>query len=562
VESRFVALHFFLKMPKESFMNRRGFVVLLLGTVLTQSVCAQWVDLSNAQLGNILYCKFVSAQKGWIIAVGGMPEGLLQTTDAGQTWTKILDHPPGSFNWLFGFDFFGDSLGYTGAVRGRHCYRSITGGSLWDSVGCGINDGDRPNMKILSPNLAFYGGGNAFNRSRDTCKSWQTISFVPQATPYSVASRFFFVSRDTILACGGTEALIFKQWTGTIECYKSTDGGFTWGYPFVDTLARVRGGAFADRFTGYVFHLLAQQIPDIHYRTHKTTDGGSTWFQIPARLDTGQMFVTDAYFKTPNEGFVSGGSIAHTSDGGLTWRTIAGVTGAAYMSWYDSLHGWAVGNGGKIYRTTSGGWLPIQLSSFTARHLGGTRVRLDWRTLNETNNYGFFVQRRRASDTSFTEISSLIPGYGTTNEPHDYTWTDSNASIARWYYRLKQVDLGGPVRYTEPVIVDVTTSVGGKTTPFEFRLEQNYPNPFNPITHFGFRVPAEAAAQARIADFGLVTLKVFDVLGRDVATVVNEVKQPGEYSVTFDASNLSSGVYFYRLQSGGSLATKKMLVTK
>jgi hypothetical protein len=181
---------------------------------------------------------------------------------------------------------------------------------------------------------------------------------------------------------------------------------------------------------------------------------------------------------------------------------------------------------------------------------------LDWRTLSETNNYGFFVQRRRQTDSTFTEISSLIPGYGTTNEPHDYTWTDSNATIARWYYRLKQVDLGGPVHYTEPVIVDVTTGVGGKTTAFEFRLEQNYPNPFNPKTEVRYQIPTSPGEVRR------VTLNVFDVLGREVATLVNEKLQAGSYATTFDATGLASGIYFARLTLGGRTLTGKLVVAK
>ncbi|MGA2625185.1 MAG: T9SS type A sorting domain-containing protein [Bacteroidota bacterium] len=88
--------------------------------------------------------------------------------------------------------------------------------------------------------------------------------------------------------------------------------------------------------------------------------------------------------------------------------------------------------------------------------------------------------------------------------------------------------------------------------PDHYALDQNYPNPFNPTTDFGFR----------IVDCGLVTLKVYDVLGREVATLVNEVKQPGAYTVTWDASRMPSGIYFYRLQTGRFTATKKLLLLK
>lgn len=88
--------------------------------------------------------------------------------------------------------------------------------------------------------------------------------------------------------------------------------------------------------------------------------------------------------------------------------------------------------------------------------------------------------------------------------------------------------------------------------PVEIKLDQNYPNPFNPSTNFGFR----------IVDFGFVTLKIFDLLGREVATLVNETKQPGEYKVKWNAEGVSSGVYLYRLQVGGFSVTKKLLMVR
>jgi hypothetical protein len=95
--------------------------------------------------------------------------------------------------------------------------------------------------------------------------------------------------------------------------------------------------------------------------------------------------------------------------------------------------------------------------------------------------------------------------------------------------------------------------------PKEFALMQNYPNPFNPKTDFRFRLPA---GQAGIVHSGMVTLRIYDVLGKEVATLVNEVKEPGEYSVSWDAGKFPSGVYFYRLQTGNFSAMKKLILLK
>jgi hypothetical protein len=102
----------------------------------------------------------------------------------------------------------------------------------------------------------------------------------------------------------------------------------------------------------------------------------------------------------------------------------------------------------------------------------------------------------------------------------------------------------------------ITSISPSKGLPTELRLIQNYPNPFNPTTNIKFQIPSSNA------QLGFVSMKVFDVLGREVATLVNEVKQPGEYSVVFDGTNLPSGVYYYRLSSGNFTQTRKMILIR
>lgn len=520
---------------------KRSIVILILCAVLEQFANAQWEDLSNSSLGQILDCKFVSATTGWIVNLSNTPpQGLLHTSNGGQTWTKILDHPPGVLNWLADFDFLDGSLGYVTALNGQR-FRTFNGGRTWDTLTShnekveGGNDDDK-SLKIFSYRLAYSFG---FERSVDTFRTWEPIGSLP---PNSSPSRAYYVDAGRIILAG------------TLECYRSIDSGFTWQRTFFDSMFVCKALAFGNDSIGYALSILLENAFP-RAMTLKTTDAGATWFDIPARIvNGGGIDVLDAYFQNPNVGFACGDNgLARTTDGGLTWNGVANVNGALLsMSWPDSMHGWAVGYGGKVYRTTNGGGLPIQLVSFTGHHVGGTRVRLDWRTLTETGNLGFYIERRTASDTTFTQISQLIPGYGTTNEPHDYTWMDTNATIARWYYRLKQVDLSGPAHYTEPIIVDVTTGVSEQYTPHEFRLEQNYPNPFNPTTTITFSV----------GTYGHTSLRVYDVLGREVATLVSETKQAGKYETTFDGSTLSSGVYIYKLKVGDFTAIKRMLLVK
>lgn len=494
---------------------------------------AQWTNITNPQLGNITNIKFISPTNGWLINLSNTPpQGLLRTTDGGLIWVKILDHPPGIFNWLVDFDFYDDSLGYALSL-GKY-FRTTTGGRMWDT----LHGGSNPNSRIFSPSLAFSGGSYLY-KSTDSLHTWSLVSIVPDYGSYPSDHRLAFLSPTSLIACGGSSALLLEEWTGTIECNRSTDSGLTWQLTYIDTMINAQAVAFANNDIGYVFTTLHSSPGiDPHEVNLKTTDGGASWFSIPAHIPAGSFGIIEAYFQNPDVGFVSGnGGLARTTDAGITWNIVPGITGNfSYMSWPDSLHGWVVGGDGKIFRTTDGGGLPVQLASFTGIHLGGTRVHLDWRTISEVNNYGFHVMRRQENEPTFTQISPLIPGHGTTNEPQHYSWTDSNATSARWYYKLRQIDLDGTEHYSEPILVDVTTGVSEQNMPRQYKLEQNYPNPFNPSTTIEYDLP----------ELSHVSLIVYDVLGRKVTELVNGTKEAGYHSATWNASDIASGVYFGR----------------
>ena len=197
--------------------------------------------------------------------------------------------------------------------------------------------------------------------------------------------------------------------------------------------------------------------------------------------------------------------------------------------------------------------LPIQLARFTGIVLGSGVVRLEWTTLSEINNYGFEVLRKRTDEPEYVTLPhSFVAGHGTTNEPHTYSFVDSTVLRGQWNYRLKQIDLDGGVHYTDPISVNVLTTVNELHLPAEFALKQNYPNPFNPSTTIHYEVPVAVS----------VTLTVYDITGREVATLVNENLQAGRYESTFDANGLASGVYFYKLQTSNFTDTKKLLLLR
>jgi hypothetical protein len=186
--------------------------------------------------------------------------------------------------------------------------------------------------------------------------------------------------------------------------------------------------------------------------------------------------------------------------------------------------------------------VPVELVSFSAE-LSMDIVFLHWITATEKNNSGFEIERMQ--DNSGWEKIGFVEGHGTTTEPNEYSFTDKNISTGMYFYRLKQIDYDGSFEYSLEVKVEVGT-------PLEFSLEQNYPNPFNPNTKIKYSVPHSSN----------VTIKVFDILGNEIETLVNEEKPVGRYEINFNASSLPSGVYFYQLRAGNFVGTKKMILLK
>jgi hypothetical protein len=196
--------------------------------------------------------------------------------------------------------------------------------------------------------------------------------------------------------------------------------------------------------------------------------------------------------------------------------------------------------------------LPIQLASLTATTTANG-VKLEWTTVSETNNYGFYVERRPQSTTTFATVSDLIPGVGTSLQVHQYEWTDMNVGPTTYVYRLKQMDLTGHVAYSNEITVASVLSVNGEAAPKVFQLVQNYPNPFNPTTEIKFSVEKQEHA----------TVKVYSMLGQEVAQLFDGIAEPGHYyKFNFDGSRFGSGMYFYRIITDSHSAVRKMLMLK
>ncbi len=188
------------------------------------------------------------------------------------------------------------------------------------------------------------------------------------------------------------------------------------------------------------------------------------------------------------------------------------------------------------------GLLPVELSSFVSV-ISNNNVTLNWSTASETNNSGFDIERN--SNGQWSKIGN-VTGNGTTSVSNNYSFTDRNLTSGIYNYRLKQIDFNGNYEYYN---LSSEVNIG---VPAKFELSQNYPNPFNPSTQINYNLPVD----------GNVSLKLFDMSGKEISTLVNEVKTAGYYSVSFNAGNLPSGVYFYSIEAGNFSEVKKMMLVK
>ena len=188
--------------------------------------------------------------------------------------------------------------------------------------------------------------------------------------------------------------------------------------------------------------------------------------------------------------------------------------------------------------------VPVELNSFTGT-IDGNKVTLNWETATEINNLGFDIERTTSVKNNNWKKIGFVEGNGTSTEPHTYFFSDKNLSSGTYNYRLKQIDNNGTYKY---INLDESFTV----QPVEFNLSQNYPNPFNPATMIKYSLP----------EAGHVSLKVYNVIGKEVETLVNDEKPAGTYEVNFDAAQLPSGIYFYQLKTGNFVETKKMVYQK
>jgi hypothetical protein len=186
--------------------------------------------------------------------------------------------------------------------------------------------------------------------------------------------------------------------------------------------------------------------------------------------------------------------------------------------------------------------LPVELTSFTASS-NKNAVELSWNTATEINNYGFEIERS-ADDQSFEKIG-FVEGNINSSTAKSYSFSDKINSAGNYFYRLKQIDLNGTFEYSNTIEVSTIT-------PEDYSISQNYPNPFNPSTTIEFKLPQQSN----------VNIKVYNTIGEVVAVLLNDNVEAGNHTVSFDASNLPSGIYIYRIETENFSQSMKMTLLK
>jgi hypothetical protein len=186
--------------------------------------------------------------------------------------------------------------------------------------------------------------------------------------------------------------------------------------------------------------------------------------------------------------------------------------------------------------------LPVELTSFSGVYIDG-KVNLNWVTATETNNYGFEIERR--SDNSSYNKIGFIGGTGTSLNRVTYNFIDQNLLDNRYFYRLKQINFDGSFDYSNEVMVEIQSLS-------DFQLYQNYPNPFNPATKVKYY----------IAQSGFVKIALYDVLGNEIKTLLDKEVQQGMYELNINGTDLSSGLYFVRMNAGKTQQTIKISLVK
>ncbi len=497
-------------------------IYLLISIFMTFPIYPQWISQNSGTSEKLLTCFFLNSNLGWSAGNNGT---ILKTTDSGNEWTITQINTQDDIHSIY----FIDSLNGWAVLyeydpdRHGSIIHTTDGGSNWIEQytvsGVVLHD-----VYFTDINHGYVVGSSGFiYETNNGGEQWFSVSPV---SGYWLYSCYFFNS-DIGWVGGGLDGYLLR----------TIDGGQNWSFISIPTNERMMSIYYTNNNYGWACGAGGKVI--------RTTNGGLDWSLGNSGVN---IELRDIIFIDQNEGWSVGlnGRIIHSLDGGANWNIQnSGLNSHLYGVYFaDALTGWAVGDNGTILKTENGG-TPVELVSFSANYINGV-VKLNWITASELNNSGFEVERK-SEYTQWKEIG-FVKGSGTTTETKTYSFSDhlSGVNENKLFYRLKQIDYDGSYKYSNEISVKINN------TPASFELSQNYPNPFNPTTTIKYKVPIDA----------YVILKIYDEVGNEIATLINKRQLAGEYNIVFDAKDLSSGIYYYKLNADEYIAIKKLVLIK
>ncbi len=354
----------------------------------------------------------------------------------------------------------------------------------------------------------------------------------------------------------------FPQWVPTngpygenITCFAVSGSNLfagTSGGVFLSTNNGIEWACINNDLTNISVYALAVSGSNLFAGTnggvYLSTNSGTNWTAVNTGLANS---VYALVISGTNLFATTFGGVYLSTNNGTSWTVLNGLTATnvyALATVGSNLFAGTVGVGIWKYPLPNE-LLPVELTSFTAYSKGST-VTIKWETATEVNSALFELEKSQPisgtqlNNESWQKIAS-IKAAGNSNSPKNYSFVDETTIAGKYCYRLKMIDNDGSFKYSSVAETNVSA-------PDNFMLGQNYPNPFNPSTVINYKIPASSP----------VTLKVFNTLGKEIATLVNTDKPAGSYNVTFDGSGLSSGIYYYQLKAGSFMETKKFELLK
>lgn len=583
-------------MKTKSTKSFREAVILALLLILTANISfGQWIPSGTSNLTNLgSYPSTCVVNENIIFMAGGNNSYgpiIYRSTNGGQNFSivpltatiKINDDVNSGYKRFFSCVYaankdtiyVGDATNYPnsgGLVDDARFYKTTNGGTSWTRVGrttvgvIGFFNGIvfskvNPQFGIAHCDPNGTTGNFLIWKTTNGGSNWTKMTISQSQNAYGAQNSVFVVDQN-FFGFGLSES--------NARVAVTTNGGTNWTYSTLPGATNSQGFVGTVTFNEDKLHGYAG-ASSTQDSIWKTTNGGMNWvkFGIPGIPNSvvGQANIKYVYGTQSAFYVVSNGTVTYTTkikEHGNIILSLGETTSMLNIMHLDVHYTqlldaagdatlFAVSSNGNIYKMQESP-LPVTLASFTYA-VSGRNVNLKWITSGEQNNSGFEVYRifgdaNRSITSNWANIG-FIQGKGTINGNTEYNFTDKNLSTGKYYYRIKQIDYNGNYEYFD---LNGSANIGA---PSKVSLGQNYPNPFNPVTNIGYEIPQDAR----------VTMKVYDIAGREISTLVNETQAAGYHTVKFDASKYSSGMYFYKVtvrSANGTVSeyTKTMSVVK